>query len=150
MPYPIATTGINIVKDTSPQLGGNLDTNGFRLDLKEITAVTNPSSDYGAIYTKDVLGITQLFFRDSSGLEVNLSSVNHTFQSLSYQYGVQLSDGQTQITLPNTPVMTQLFLVSRNGMRQMPVEDYTIAGDTITFITAFSDGDNNIVIDYSY
>jgi hypothetical protein len=41
-------------------------------DLTEIAAPTNPSANVGRLYAKDSGGTTQLFFRDSAGIETNL------------------------------------------------------------------------------
>lgn len=53
---------------------GNLQTNGY-IDINEIATPANPAANVGRLYVKDVAAVTQLFFRDSVGLETNLLAI---------------------------------------------------------------------------
>lgn len=89
----------NIVEDTTPQLGGNLDVNGnsivsvsngnvtiapdgsgqivasgTELLVDEVTAPANPAANKGVIYAADAAGTTKLYFKDSAGTESDLTA----------------------------------------------------------------------------
>jgi len=45
---------------------------GEFIDIKEIPTPSNPVTDVGRLYCKDVAGITTLFLRDNAGVETDL------------------------------------------------------------------------------
>ena len=56
-------------------LGSNFQISSGYIDIAEITTPTNPAADVGRLYVKDDGGgITNLFFRDSTGTETDLVS----------------------------------------------------------------------------
>ena len=60
---------------------GDINTDGF-IDFNEIATPANPAADVGRLYVKDNATATQLFFRDSAGLELNLSVPVTTLEDL--------------------------------------------------------------------
>lgn len=50
---------------------GNFGIVGF-LDIAEIATPVDPAANVGRLYSKDLTGVTTLFYRDSSGVETNL------------------------------------------------------------------------------
>ena len=89
----------NVVEDTTPQLGGALDTAGNSITstsngnvtiapdgtgqlaltsteilVDEVSGPTTPAANKGALYAKDSGGVTKLYFKDSAGTESDLTA----------------------------------------------------------------------------
>lgn len=63
------------------------------------------------------------------------------FQKLTPVKDAQDVTSGTAVILPSTPAVNSLVDVFRNGVLQEETDDYTIAGDTLTFVTAFTTGE---------
>jgi hypothetical protein len=135
----ITSGGItDLVQDTTPQLGGNLDVNG-----NSIVSVSNGNIAITPNNTGSVVidGLShpqadgsagQFLKTDGSG---NLSFDDPAF-TLSYTKGTNTGDNSTTAFTINSGRSVNDVLVLVNGFLLTPTTDYTISGTTLTFTTA--------------
>jgi hypothetical protein len=135
----ITSGGItDLVQDTTPQLGGNLDVNG-----NSIVSVSNGNIAITPNNTGSVVidGLShpqadgsagQFLKTDGSG---NLSFDDPAF-TLSYTKGTNTGDNSTTAFTINSGRSVNDVLVLVNGFLLTPTTDYTISGTTLTFVTA--------------
>jgi hypothetical protein len=135
----ITSGGItDLVQDTTPQLGGNLDVNG-----NSIVSVSNGNIAITPNNTGSVVidGLShpqadgsagQFLKTDGSG---NLSFDDPAF-TLSYTKGTNTGDNSTTAFTINSGRSVNNVLVLVNGFLLTPTTDYTISGTTLTFTTA--------------
>ena len=128
----------DIVSDTTPQLGGNLDVNG-----NSIVSVSNGNISITPDGTGKVIidGLShptadgtngQALVTDGSG---NLS-FGDVALSLSYTKNTATGDGSTTTLTIDSGRAVDDILVYVNGFLLTPTDDYTISGTTLTFATA--------------
>lgn len=90
------------------------------------------------------------FFTPTQALQVYTSTGWQSAASATpTSYSSQLFNGtgaQTAFTLSSAPAALQAVEVYISGVRQRPTTDYTLAGTTLTFLSAPASGTNNIFV----
>jgi len=128
----------NVVDDSTPQLGGNLDVNS-----NSIVSVSNGNIAITPNGTGSVVidGLSHPQADGSSGQFLktdgagNLSFDDPSF-TLSYTKATATGDGSTTTLTIDSGRAVDDVLVYVNGFLLTPTTDYTISGTTLTFTTA--------------
>jgi len=128
----------NVVDDSTPQLGGNLDVNS-----NSIVSVSNGDIAITPNGTGSVVidGLSHPQADGSSGQFLktdgagNLSFDDPSF-TLSYTKATATGDGSTTTLTIDSGRAVDDVLVYVNGFLLTPTTDYTISGTTLTFTTA--------------
>jgi hypothetical protein len=135
----ITSGGItDLVQDTTPQLGGNLDVNGNSIVSVSNGNIAITPNNTGSVVIDglshpQVDGSAGQFLKtDGSG---NLSFDDPAF-TLSYTKGTNTGDNSTTAFTINSGRSVNDVLVLVNGFLLTPTTDYTISGTTLTFTTA--------------
>jgi hypothetical protein len=133
----ITSGGItDLVQDTTPQLGGALDVNGFNITSASngnIVILPNGSGKVSldGIFYPTADGTNGQFIKtDGAG---NLSFGSST---LSYSSGTATGNASTTAFTISSGRTVEDVLVFVNGFQLTPTTDYTISGTTLTFVTA--------------
>ena len=133
----ITSGGItDLVQDTTPQLGGALDVNGFNITSASNGNVVILPNGTGKVSLDGIFYPTadgsngQFIKTDGAG---NLSFGSST---LTYSSGTAVGDNSTTAFTISSGRSVQDVLVFVNGFMLTPTTDYTISGTTLTFITA--------------
>jgi hypothetical protein len=133
----ITSGGItDLVQDTTPQLGGNLDINTF-----SIVSTSNGNINITPNGTGKVI-LDGISYPDTDGtngqfIKTNGSGVlSFGAMTLSYSSGTATGNGSTTAFTISSGRTVEDVLVFVNGFQLTPTTDYTISGTTLTFITA--------------
>jgi hypothetical protein len=133
----ITSGGItDLVQDTTPQLGGNLDINTF-----SIVSTSNGNINITPNGTGKVV-LDGISYPDTDGtngqfLRTNGSGVlSFGSTTLTYSSGTATGNGSTTAFTISSGRTVEDVLVFVNGFQLTPTTDYTISGTTLTFITA--------------
>jgi hypothetical protein len=144
----ITSGGItDLVQDTTPQLGGNLDINTF-----SIVSTSNGNISITPNGTGKVV-LDGISYPDTDGtngqfIKTNGSGVlSFGAMTLSYSSGTATGDGTEDEFTISSGRSVEDVLVFVNGFQLTPTTDYTISGTTLTFITAPA---NDAEITYRY
>jgi hypothetical protein len=135
----ITSGGItDLVQDTTPQLGGALDVNGFNItsasngNIVILPNGTGKVSLDGIFYPTADGSANQSIITDGSG---NLSFATIA-TTLTYSSGTAVGDNSTTAFTISSGRSVNDVLVFVNGFQLTPTTDYTISGTTLTFVTA--------------
>ena len=144
----ITSGGItDVVQDTTPQLGGNLDINTF-----SIVSTSNGNISITPNGTGKVI-LDGISYPDTDGtngqfIKTNGSGVlSFGAMTLSYSSGTATGDGTDTTFTISSGRSVEDVLVFVNGFQLTPTTDYTISGTTLTFQTAPA---NSAEITYRY
>jgi hypothetical protein len=144
----VTSGGISdLVQDTTPQLGGNLDINTF-----SIVSTSNGNISITPNGTGKVI-LDGISYPDTDGtngqfIKTNGSGVlSFGAMTLSYSSGTATGDGSDTTFTISSGRSVEDVLVFVNGFQLTPTTDYTISGTTLTFQTAPA---NNAEITYRY
>ena len=144
----ITSGGItDLVQDTTPQLGGNLDINTFSIvstSNGNISITPNGSGKVilDGISYPDTDGTNGQFIKTNGSGVLSFGAM-----TLSYSSGTATGDGtEDEFTISSGRSVNDV-LVFVNGFQLTPTTDYTISGTTLTFITAPA---NDAEITYRY
>jgi len=101
------------------------------------------------------IGVGDLYYNSSTqSLQIYTSTGwQASAQSTPVSYTNQTFNGtgsQTNFTLSSTPASIDAIEVFISGIRQYPTTNFTIAGTTLTFVTAPASGTNNILVRWTY
>jgi hypothetical protein len=137
----------DLVQDTTPQLGGNLDINTF-----SIVSTSNGNINITPNGTGKVV-LDGISYPDTDGtngqfIKTNGSGVlSFGAMTLSYSSGTATGDGTDTTFTISSGRSVEDVLVFVNGFQLTPTTDYTISGTTLTFQTAPA---NSAEITYRY
>lgn len=123
----------DLVSDTTPQLGGNLDAQGYYIDLTEQSAPASPSANVGRLYVADNATVTSLYFKDSAGTATNLITTSGANTALSNLASVAI----------NTTLVSDTNVTDSLGSASVRWKDLFLGGD-ITDYDAVNDGNPEI------
>ena len=133
----ITSGGItDLVQDTTPQLGGNLDINTY-----SIVSTSNGNINITPNGTGKVV-LDGISYPDTDGtngqfIKTNGSGVlSFGSMTLSYSSGTATGNGSTTAFTISSGRTVEDVLVFVNGFQLTPTTDYTISGTTLTFTTA--------------
>lgn len=137
----VQSTGLSV--DDSNNLSGvvNLTQTGYT-DLSEITTPSNPSANIGRLYTKDDSGTTKLYFKDSAGVETDLTTSSSGISNLIEDTTPQLG-GNLDL---NGNVITGLE-IGTNVQAHSAILDNTTASFTSALETKLSGIESNATAD---
>lgn len=101
------------------------------------------------------IGVGDLYYNSTTqALQIYTSTGwQATAQSTPVSYTNQTFNGtgsQTNFTLSSNPASIDAIEVFISGIRQYPTTNFTIAGTTLTFLTAPASGTNNILVRWTY
>jgi len=139
----------DLVQDTTPQLGGNLDINTFSIVSTSNGNINITPNGTGRVvldglsYPSSDGTANQSIITDGSG---NLSFTTIA-TTLSYSSGTATGDGTDTTFTISSGRSVEDVLVFVNGFQLTPTTDYTISGTTLTFATAPA---NNAEITFRY
>jgi hypothetical protein len=146
----ITSGGItDLVQDTTPQLGGNLDINTFSIVSTSNGNINITPNGTGKVVLDGISYPTadgsanQSIITDGSG---NLSFATIA-TTLTYSSGTATGDGTDTTFTISSGRSVEDVLVFVNGFQLTPTTDYTISGTTLTFQTAPA---NNAEITFRY
>ena len=135
----ITSGGItDLVQDTTPQLGGNLDINTFSIVSTSNGNINITPNGTGKVVLDGISYPTadgsanQSIITDGSG---NLSFATIA-TTLTYSSGTAVGDNSTTAFTISSGRSVNDVLVFVNGFQLTPTTDYTISGTTLTFVTA--------------
>ena len=135
----ITSGGItDLVQDTTPQLGGNLDINTYSIvstSNGNINITPNGTGKVvldGLSYPTADGSANQAIITNGSGT-LSFATLNPT---LTYSSGTATGNGSTTAFTISSGRTVEDVLVFVNGFQLTPTTDYTISGTTLTFITA--------------
>lgn len=124
------------------------------LRLPESGADPAAVADTGRLYTKDVAGATELFYRDAAGNVIQLTSAGVISVPLAVQEEVTTeaitgTDTALADQLAQTPKANAGVLLYLNGVlcRQGAGKDYTLSGKVITWLANTGTAPDMIVSD---
>lgn len=137
----VQSTGLSV--DDSNNLSGvvNLTQTGYT-DLSEITTPSDPSANIGRLYTKDDGGTTKLYFKDSAGVETDLTTSSSGISNLIEDTTPQLG-GNLDL---NGNVITGLE-IGTNVQAHSAILDNTTASFTSALETKLSGIESNATAD---
>lgn len=142
------TPDYNFLGDGTATFGGNVVVTDGNLQSKLLTLperASNPgaTADQGKLYTKDVGSTTELFYQDSAGSVLQLTSAGYLKipvmkQEVVTTEAITGTDTALADTLDSTPVSSACVALFLNGVlcKQGATFDYTISGSTITWLAS--------------
>jgi len=128
----------DVVQDTTPQLGGNLDINTFSIVSTSNGNINITPNGTGRVvldglsYPTADGSANQVIKTDGSG-NLSFTTISST---LSYSSGTATGNGSTTAFTISSGRTVEDVLVFVNGFQLTPTTDYTISGTTLTFTTA--------------
>jgi hypothetical protein len=135
----ITSGGItDVVQDTTPQLGGNLDINTFSIVSTSNGNISITPNGTGKVILDGISYPTadgsanQVIKTDGSG-NLSFTTISST---LSYSSGTATGNASTTAFTISSGRTVEDVLVFVNGFQLTPTTDYTISGTTLTFVTA--------------
>jgi hypothetical protein len=144
----ITSGGItDLVQDTTPQLGGNLDINTYSIVSTSDGNINITPNGTGKVVL-DGISYPDTDGTDGQFIKTNGSGVlSFGAMTLSYSSGTATGDGtEDEFTISSGRAVDNV-LVFVNGFQLTPTTDYTISGTTLTFQTAPA---NNAEITFRY
>jgi hypothetical protein len=144
----ITSGGItDVVQDTTPQLGGNLDINTYSIVSTSDGNINITPNGTGKVVL-DGISYPDTDGTDGQFIKTNGSGVlSFGAMTLSYSSGTATGDGtEDEFTISSGRTVNDV-LVFVNGFQLTPTTDYTISGTTLTFQTAPA---NNAEITFRY
>jgi hypothetical protein len=144
----ITSGGItDVVQDTTPQLGGNLDINTYSIVSTSDGNINITPNGTGKVVL-DGISYPDTDGTDGQFIKTNGSGVlSFGAMTLSYSSGTATGDGtEDEFTISSGRAVNDV-LVFVNGFQLTPTTDYTISGTTLTFQTAPA---NNAEITFRY
>jgi hypothetical protein len=144
----ITSGGItDVVQDTTPQLGGNLDINTYSIVSTSDGNINITPNGTGKVVL-DGISYPDTDGTDGQFIKTNGSGVlSFGAMTLSYSSGTATGDGtEDDFTISSGRAVNDI-LVFVNGFQLTPTTDYTISGTTLTFQTAPA---NNAEITFRY
>jgi hypothetical protein len=137
----------DLVQDTTPQLGGNLDINTFSIvstSNGNISITPNGSGKVvlDGISYPDTDGTNGQFIKTNGSGVLSFGAM-----TLTYSSGTATGDGTEDEFTISSGRSVEDVLVFVNGFQLTPTTDYTISGTTLTFQTAPA---NSAEITYRY
>jgi hypothetical protein len=144
----ITSGGItDVVQDTTPQLGGNLDINTYSIVSTSDGNINITPNGTGKVVL-DGISYPDTDGTDGQFIKTNGSGVlSFGAMTLSYSSGTATGDGSTTTATISSGRTVNDILVFVNGFQLTPTTDYTISGTTLTFQTAPA---NNAEITFRY
>jgi hypothetical protein len=144
----ITSGGItDLVQDTTPQLGGNLDINTYSIVSTSDGNINITPNGTGKVVL-DGISYPDTDGTDGQFLKTDGSGVlSFGAMTLSYSSGTATGDGSTTTATISSGRTVNDILVFVNGFQLTPTTDYTISGTTLTFQTAPA---NNAEITFRY
>jgi hypothetical protein len=144
----ITSGGItDVVQDTTPQLGGNLDINTYSIVSTSDGNINITPNGTGKVVL-DGISYPDTDGTDGQFIKTNGSGVlSFGAMTLSYSSGTATGDGTTTTATISSGRTVNDILVFVNGFQLTPTTDYTISGTTLTFQTAPA---NNAEITFRY
>jgi hypothetical protein len=144
----ITSGGItDVVQDTTPQLGGNLDINTYSIVSTSDGNINITPNGTGKVVL-DGISYPDTDGTDGQFIKTNGSGVlSFGAMTLSYSSGTATGDGTTTTATISSGRAVNDVLVFVNGFQLTPTTDYTISGTTLTFQTAPA---NNAEITFRY
>jgi hypothetical protein len=144
----ITSGGItDVVQDTTPQLGGNLDINTYSIVSTSDGNINITPNGTGKVVL-DGISYPDTDGTDGQFIKTNGSGVlSFGAMTLSYSSGTATGDGSTTTATISSGRAVNDVLVFVNGFQLTPTTDYTISGTTLTFQTAPA---NNAEITFRY
>jgi hypothetical protein len=144
----ITSGGItDLVQDTTPQLGGNLDINTYSIVSTSDGNINITPNGTGKVVL-DGISYPDTDGTDGQFLKTDGSGVlSFGAMTLSYSSGTATGDGSTTTATISSGRAVNDILVFVNGFQLTPTTDYTISGTTLTFQTAPA---NNAEITFRY
>jgi hypothetical protein len=144
----ITSGGItDLVQDTTPQLGGNLDINTYSIVSTSDGNINITPNGTGKVVL-DGISYPDTDGTDGQFIKTNGSGVlSFGAMTLSYSSGTATGDGSTTTATISSGRAVNDILVFVNGFQLTPTTDYTISGTTLTFQTAPA---NNAEITFRY
>jgi hypothetical protein len=144
----ITSGGItDVVQDTTPQLGGNLDINTYSIVSTSDGNINITPNGTGKVVL-DGISYPDTDGTDGQFIKTNGSGVlSFGAMNLSYSSGTATGDGSTTTATISSGRAVNDVLVFVNGFQLTPTTDYTISGTTLTFQTAPA---NNAEITFRY
>jgi hypothetical protein len=144
----ITSGGItDVVQDTTPQLGGNLDINTYSIVSTSDGNINITPNGTGKVVL-DGISYPDTDGTDGQFIKTNGSGVlSFGAMTLSYSSGTATGDGSTTTATISSGRAVNDILVFVNGFQLTPTTDYTISGTTLTFQTAPA---NNAEITFRY
>jgi hypothetical protein len=144
----ITSGGItDLVQDTTPQLGGNLDINTYSIVSTSDGNINITPNGTGKVVL-DGISYPDTDGTDGQFIKTNGSGVlSFGAMTLSYSSGTATGDGSTTTATISSGRTVNDILVFVNGFQLTPTTDYTISGTTLTFQTAPA---NNAEITFRY
>lgn len=117
----------------------SMEMRGGRSQLKRVKFIKNAAPD--CTITAIQIG------KDTFPLAETIVETEETY--------LNLTAGNTDVTITQTPVTTRVVKVHRNGYKQIEGQHYTVAGLVYTFIIPFgasggATGDEDVQISYFY
>jgi hypothetical protein len=133
----ITSGGItDVVQDTTPQLGGNLDINTYSIVSTSDGNINITPNGTGKVVL-DGISYPDTDGTDGQFIKTNGSGVlSFGAMTLSYSSGTATGDGTTTTATISSGRAVNDILVFVNGFQLTPTTDYTISGTTLTFQTA--------------
>jgi hypothetical protein len=144
----ITSGGItDVVQDTTPQLGGNLDINTYSIVSTSDGNINITPNGTGKVVL-DGISYPDTDGTDGQFIKTDGSGVlSFGAMTLSYSSGTATGDGtEDEFTISSGRAVNDI-LVFVNGFQLTPTTDYTISGTTLTFQTAPA---NNAEITFRY
>jgi hypothetical protein len=137
----------DVVQDTTPQLGGNLDINTYSIVSTSDGNINITPNGTGKVVL-DGISYPDTDGTDGQFIKTNGSGVlSFGAMTLSYSSGTATGDGtEDEFTISSGRTVNDV-LVFVNGFQLTPTTDYTISGTTLTFQTAPA---NNAEITFRY
>jgi hypothetical protein len=137
----------DVVQDTTPQLGGNLDINTYSIVSTSDGNINITPNGTGKVVL-DGISYPDTDGTDGQFIKTNGSGVlSFGAMTLSYSSGTATGDGSTTTATISSGRTVNDILVFVNGFQLTPTTDYTISGTTLTFQTAPA---NNAEITFRY
>ena len=126
----------DLVQDTTPQLGGNLDINTFSIVSTSNGNISITPNGTGKVVLDgisypDTDGTNGQFLRTNGSGVLSFGST-----TLTYSSGTATGNGSTTAFTISSGRTVEDVLVFVNGFQLTPTTDYTISGTTLTFVTA--------------